>query len=68
MVTSRNPNPNLKWEMKKEWNFGIDFGVLTNRVTGSLDVYKRKADNLLMTSVKVPSTANIHSSSTFEYR
>ena len=61
---SRNPNPNLKWEMKKEWNFGIDFGVLTNRVTGSLDVYKRKADNLLMTSVKVPSPANIHSSST----
>ncbi len=50
--------------MKKEWNFGIDFGVLTNRVTGSLDVYKRKADNLLMTSVKVPSPANIHSSST----
>ena len=61
---SRNPNPNLKWEMKKEWNFGVDFGVLTNRITGSLDVYKRKADNLLMTSVKVPSPANIHSSST----
>lgn len=61
---SRNPNDNLKWEKKKEWNFGVDFGVLNNRLTGALDVYKRTADDLLMSGVTVPTPANIHSSST----
>ncbi|TCK85412.1 SusC/RagA family TonB-linked outer membrane protein [Albibacterium bauzanense] len=44
---ARNPNPDLKWERKAEWNFGLDFGVLENRITGSLDVYKRKTTDLL---------------------
>lgn len=61
---SRNPNEDLRWEKKKEWNFGVDFGVLENRITGALDVYKRTADDLLMTGVTVPSPANIHSTST----
>lgn len=43
-----NPNPNLKWEEKKEWDFGIDFGLLNNRITGTLDVYRRKTENLLL--------------------
>lgn len=61
---SRNPNPDLRWEKKKEWNFGVDFGVLQNRVTGAIDVYKRKADDLLMKDVTVTIPSNIHSSST----
>ena len=61
---SRNPNDDLKWETKHEWNFGIDFGVLKNRLTGALDVYKRTAKDLLMTGVTVPTPANIYSSST----
>lgn len=61
---SRNPNEDLKWEKKKEWNFGVDFGVLDNRITGALDVYKRTADDLLMTGVTVPSPSYIHSTST----
>ena len=61
---SRNPNEDLRWEKKKEWNFGVDFGVLSNRITGALDIYKRTADDLLMTGVTVPSPANIHSTST----
>lgn len=23
---NKNPNPNLRWEKKKEWNYGVDFG------------------------------------------
>lgn len=61
---NKNPNPNLKWETKKEWNVGLDFGVLKNRITGSIDVYKRKADDLLMTGVTAPIPSNIHSSYT----
>ncbi|WP_118195015.1 SusC/RagA family TonB-linked outer membrane protein [Albibacterium indicum] len=44
---SRNPNPNLKWERKAEWNFGLDFGLLQNRISGSLDVYRRETRDLL---------------------
>ncbi len=44
---SRNPNPNLRWEKKKEWDFGLDFVLLSNRLSGSLDVFDRKTVDLL---------------------
>jgi TonB-linked SusC/RagA family outer membrane protein len=44
---SRNPNPNLRWEKKKEWNAGVDFALFKNRLTGSIDVYKRRVEDLL---------------------
>ena len=40
-------NPDLKWETTKSWNFGIDFGFLNNRFTGSVDYYTRKTEDLL---------------------
>ncbi|WP_268034349.1 SusC/RagA family TonB-linked outer membrane protein [Algoriphagus sp. PAP.12] len=44
---ARNPNPNLKWEKKQEWNFGIDFALFNNKVSGSLDLYDRETVDLL---------------------
>lgn len=44
---TQNPNPDLKWEQKKELNVGVDFGLLANRLTGSIDVYNRKTNDLL---------------------
>lgn len=44
---SRNPNPNLKWEEKKELNVGLDFGILNNRISGSFDIYNRVTTDLL---------------------
>ncbi|MDX1364639.1 MAG: TonB-dependent receptor [Arenibacter latericius] len=44
---ARNPNPDLKWEEKKEFNLGLDFGFLDNRLSGSVDVYQRKTTDLL---------------------
>lgn len=44
---SRNPNPDLRWEKKKEFNIGLDFAVLNNKLSGSLDVYNRKTVDLL---------------------
>lgn len=41
-------NPELKWERSKEFNPGIDFGLMSNRITGSLDYYKRTSDQLLL--------------------
>jgi len=43
----RNPNPNLRWERKEETNIGLDFTLLNNRLTGSLDVFKRTTKDLL---------------------
>lgn len=47
----RNPNPDLRWEKKKEWNFGLDFAVLNNRITGAIDVYNRETKDLLLSYV-----------------
>ncbi|WP_343701376.1 SusC/RagA family TonB-linked outer membrane protein [Chitinophaga sp.] len=44
---SRNPNPDLRWEKKKEWNIGVDFSLWSNRLGGSFDVYQRKTEDLL---------------------
>ena len=45
---------NLKWETTSSWNAGFDFGFLKDRITGSLDYYTRKTEDLLAT---VPSPA-----------
>lgn len=45
---SRNPNPDLRWEKKKELNAGIDFAVLNNIISGSIDLYSRKTTDLLL--------------------
>jgi len=44
---NRNPNPDLRWEKKAEWDVGVDFGILSNRITGSIDYFNRKTTDLL---------------------
>lgn len=44
---SRNVNPDLRWEKKYEYNLGLDFAFLDNRLYGSLDVYYRQTRDLL---------------------
>jgi TonB-dependent starch-binding outer membrane protein SusC len=46
---NRNPNPNLRWETKKELNIGLDFSVLKNRISGSLEIFQRRTEDLLET-------------------
>ena len=40
-------NPNLKWETTTEWNFGMDFGFLNNRILASVEFYHRVISDLL---------------------
>lgn len=42
-----NANPDLRWEKKKEINIGFDFGLLDDRISGNMDYYNRKTDDLL---------------------
>lgn len=52
-------NPDLKWETTGAWNFGVDFGFLNNRVSGSIDYYDRKTKDLLAT-VPIPAGVNFN--------
>ncbi len=52
------PNPNLDWEYTKTVNVGLDFGVLNNRITGSVDWYDAKTSNILY-GITLPSTSGI---------
>lgn len=40
-------NANLTWEKLKEFNAGIDFGLLSDRVTGTVDFYLRDCYDLI---------------------
>jgi len=40
-------NPNLKWEQTATSNIGLDFGLFNNRITSSIDVYKKQTTDLL---------------------
>lgn len=42
-----NQNPDLKWEVKKEYSIGIDFALLNNKITGRFDLYKRKVNDII---------------------
>ena len=50
-----NPNPNLAWERKNEFNVGLDFAFFNNRFGGTIDYYYRLTTNLLYNyTVPVP--------------
>lgn len=40
-------NAGLSWERTSTTNLGIDFSILKNRVSGSVDVYKKRTEDLL---------------------
>lgn len=40
-------NPNLKWETTTTWNAGVDYGFFNNRLSGAVDFYHRKTEDLL---------------------
>lgn len=40
-------NPDLKWERTATTNFGLDFSLLKNRVSGSIEVYDKKTSDML---------------------
>ena len=37
----------LKWEVVSEWDVGVDFAFLRNRLSGELDYYHRTTDNVV---------------------
>ena len=51
----RNTNPDLKWEVKRTFNAGVDLGMFGNRLLFSLNYYNSKtSDMLYLYNVSVP--------------
>lgn len=48
VVSSRLGNPDLKWEQTTSLNAGLDFSVLGERLSGSIDFYKKNTSDLLV--------------------
>lgn len=42
------PDKNVRWEITKEFDLGLDFGFLDNRLTGELDYYNKKTEDALI--------------------
>ncbi len=40
-------NQDLEWERTREVNIGIDFGIVKNRIYGSIDLYNRNSDKVI---------------------
>ena len=53
LVPTQLANPDLRWEKSNQVDLGIDFGFLNNRISGEIDVYNRKTDDLIY-NVPVP--------------
>jgi TonB-linked SusC/RagA family outer membrane protein len=50
------PNPNLKWETTTQVDAGVDFSVLKNRVSGTVDFYRSRTNDLLLQRLLPPTT------------
>lgn len=48
LYVNRMENPELKWEKTSSYNAGLDFTVLGNRLSGTIDVYMKSTKDLLI--------------------
>ncbi len=46
-IVTQNSNKDLKWEKRAQFNAGIDFAVLRNRLSGTIDFYSGRTTDLL---------------------
>lgn len=47
-ASSRLRNPSLKWETTTTFNTGVDFGLFTNKLRGTIEYYKANTTDLLL--------------------
>jgi TonB-dependent starch-binding outer membrane protein SusC len=53
-------NDDLAWERTAGLNLGVDFGLMSNRLSGSLEFYQTKTDDLLY-SINIPAISGFGS-------
>ena len=45
---TRLANPNIQWEVSTQTNVGLDFGFLNGALTGSIDVFNKVSNSILL--------------------
>jgi len=50
------PNPDLRWEKIRTINEGIDFSLLNNRISGSIDIFQKRTTDIISKTPFAPST------------
>lgn len=53
-------NPDLKWEVSKTYNIGLDFGFFNNRLSGTFEFYNTDTEDLLLSRL-LPITSGFES-------
>ncbi|HET7000079.1 MAG TPA: SusC/RagA family TonB-linked outer membrane protein [Puia sp.] len=46
-------NPDLKWEQTMQYDFGVDFALLNNRLSGSFDYYNKDKTDILFQNIAI---------------
>lgn len=57
---SELPNNALGWEYSETFNYGLDFGLFANRLSGTIEYYTTKTKDLLL-GVGLPATSGVGS-------
>lgn len=52
-VAVRTDNPDLKWEVATQTTVGLDFGLLNNRLTGTLDYFRKVTSDVVLFAFKI---------------
>ncbi len=47
-IFSRLANPDIQWEVSSQTNIGLDFGFLNGKLNGSVDVFNKISNNILL--------------------
>lgn len=55
---SRLPSPDLGWEYSETWNYGLDFSLLKNRLSGTVEYYVTNTKDILL-GINLPSTSGV---------
>lgn len=59
MIPTTVASPELRWETTYQTDVGVDFGFFNNRITGEVDYYVKKTEDLLL-SVNLPGTSGFN--------
>ncbi len=51
-------NPSLQWEANKQLDIGVDFALFKSRISGTIDYYDKKSEDLLIQN-PIPLTAGV---------
>ncbi|MFV0173390.1 SusC/RagA family TonB-linked outer membrane protein [Empedobacter falsenii] len=55
---SQMGNPDLTWETNKQFDVALEFSFLNNRISGSVEYYKRKTEDLIF-AVPTPNSSGV---------